>query len=289
MKIVERKWALVDVGRKRIIFVLKNEEGKEAFGEISPFPLLNQESIEEAFEQLKNSDNAPFDLFPSVAFSIKNTLLAIKDPLPAFSLPMAAFFQGSVKEIYCQAEKAHQLGIKSAKLKIGSLSTSDAKEVIDALKASFYLRIDLNQKWKTKEVLRFFSSYSYEDFDYIEDPLQEIDKLSSFPLPFAIDIRPGISLSLPMKAAIVKPTIIKQIPELEKPIILSSCFDTGINVFHLACLAKRLNLTLPQGFGPYFFLKHDLLDQPLTVKNGMLLIPETIQLNKELYASMSNF
>ncbi|HSX03763.1 MAG TPA: enolase C-terminal domain-like protein [Rhabdochlamydiaceae bacterium] len=298
MRIVECKWATADIGRKRIIFSLKNENGNEAFGEISPYPSLNQESSDEAFKQLKSvipllktdlSKIKTLDLFPSVAFGIKSALWQLIDPLPHFSCPFSALLCGSMSEIYIQAEKALSLGIKSAKIKIGSLSIDDAKEAVDALKSKFHLRIDLNQKWETAQVFHFFSSYSEQDFDYIEDPLKDPKELVSFPLPFAVDARPDSELSLQMKSLVVKPTILKQFPEIKKPIVLSSCFDTGLNIFHLAALAKKLSLALPQGFGPYLFLKQDVLDHPLVIRDGLLQIPKIIHLDKKLYASLSHF
>ncbi|HSX12084.1 MAG TPA: enolase C-terminal domain-like protein [Rhabdochlamydiaceae bacterium] len=298
MKIIECRWALVTLERKRIILALKNEEGREAFSEISPYPPLSKETFEEALEQLKKVaplltstalDLSTLNLFPSVAFGIKAGFDQLTDPMPAFSCSFSALFQGSVKEIYRQAQRAFKWGIKSAKLKIGFLSLEEAKELVTQLKSLFYLRIDLNERWEAKEVFRFFSSYAPNDFDYIEDPLKDPVKLLSFLLPFAIDAKGETAPSLPMKALVVKPTILKQIPATKKPIVLSSCFDTGLNIFHLATLAKRLNLQLPQGLGPYLFLENDILEQQFTVQNGLIQFPEKISLDKKIYASLSPF
>lgn len=298
MKIIECRWTFVTLERQRIVLALKNEEGREVFSEISPFPTLNQETAEEALEQLKKIaplltstelDLSTLDLFPTVAFGIKAAFDQLTDPMPTFSCPFSALFQGSIKQIYKQAQRAFKLGIKSAKLKIGFLSIEEAQELIAQLKPLFHLRIDLNHQWNAKEVLRFFSSYTPHDFDYIEDPLKDPVKLLSFLLPFAIDARDGTAPSLPMKALVVKPTILKQIPVTKKPIVLSSCFDTGLNIFHLASLAKRLNLQLPQGLGPYLFLENDIVEQQFVIQNGQIQFPEQISLNKKIYASLSHF
>lgn len=300
------KFTTIELSRKRILFLLKNEAGKEAIGEISPFPTLNQETFEEALLQLKtfvptllNTDWTKdaldgLNLYPSVAFGIESALLQLLDPLPSFLCRFSALFQGSVSAIHTQAEKAVQLGIKSAKLKIGDFSPREAQSLIDALKGQFQLRIDLNQKWKTTDVLRLFSKYSAHDFDYIEDPIQELKDLVYFPLPYALDYRPRFSteLQMPMKALVVKPTLlgsISKITPLKQPLVLSSCFDTGIGIFHLASLTKRLGLLNPQGFGPYLFLEKDIIEQNFLIKEGFIHIPETISLQKKIYASLSDF
>lgn len=291
MKIIECRATVLDLGRKRLLFSLKNEEGNEAFGEISPYPSLNLETFEEAVAQFNSlvpllKTNCALikslALFPSVAFGIKSALLQLQDPLPPFLCPFSALLQGSLKEIDAQAERYLKLGIKSAKLKLAPFSLSEAKELVNVLKSEFFLRIDLNQKWEAKKVYDFFSSYSPTDFDYIEDPFQDINSLSSFTFPFAIDARPNGPLSFPMKTLVVKPTILKEIPSIEKPIVLSSCFDTGVNIFHLAQLSKRLKLSLPHGFGPYLFLEKDVLNQSLIIENGFIHIPNKIGLDVPL-------
>lgn len=295
------KFATIELSRKRILLLLKNQEGKEALGEISPFPSLNRETFEEALLQLrqfvptllgtnwtKEKLHIP-TLYPSVSFGIESALLQLLDPLPLFSLPFSALFQGSARTIHIQAEKAARLGIKSAKLKIGDLKFAEAQSLIDALKGPFHLRIDLNQKWKDRDVHRLFSRYSAEDFDYIEDPFQNPKELIHFPLPYALDYRENISLQFPMKVLVLKPALAGQISKIRQKIILSSCFDTGIGIFHIASLAKRLGLSEPQGLGPYLHLNEDVLDQNLPIKEGLIEIPETISLQKKFYASLSDF
>lgn len=304
MLITACKFAVVELSRKRILLLLKNAEGKEALGEIAPYPSLNLETFDEAFRQLKlfvptllntnwtKEKLSSLNLYPSVAFGIESALLQLLDPLPAFSCAFSALFQGPA--IPVQVEKALQLGIKSAKLKIGDLSFKKAQQLTDILKKQFHLRIDINQKWSSQDTLRFFSQYAAEDFDYIEDPLKDHKELAQFPLPFALDYRPHFAseLQMPMKALVVKPTLIGQISKirhLNQNIILSSCFDTGIGIFQIAMLAKRLGLSGPHGLGPYLFLEKDVLDQNLLIQEGLIHIPENISLQKKIYASLSDF
>lgn len=304
---MECKWARVHLSRPRILLYLKNDAGKEALGEISPYPMLNRETCDEAFDELKKFSSILSNtkwtkeklsllngLKPSVAFGIESALLQLLDPLPAFSCPFSALLQGSPDEILIQAEKAVRLGIQSAKLKLGHLSLKVSHALIAELRSQFHLRVDLNQKWKEEETLRFFGSYTEKDFDYIEDPLKDLDRLDRFPLPYALDFRPHFlkELQLPMKALIVKPSLvgnISKIQSLRKSIILSSCFDTGIGIFQIATLAKRLRLLPPQGLGPYLFLEKDLIEQHFPIVDGLIQIPEKISLQRAFYESLSHF
>lgn len=297
------------LSQSRIILYLKSRSGAESLSEIYPYPGLNQESCEEAYQELKRvaphllnrewskerfSTLDPFHLSPSTRFGIESGLMQLLEPLPAFSLPFSALFQGSKEEIFRQAERAHQLGIYSAKVKIGALSQTDAATVLERLKAQFHLRVDLNQKWPDLEVVHFFSHYGKNDFDYIEDPLKEMRDY--FPLPFALDFRPHLShlIHLPMKALVLKPSLIGSMSEMERlkekqPIVLSSCFDTAVGIYQIASLAKRMGLTLPQGLGPYFFSTLIPLEQEFKIEDGLIHIPEKISLKKSFYDALSHF
>lgn len=293
MKITRCRWAKINLERPRLIVALQSETGDEVYSEISPYPSLNKESLDDAFNQLKNlplhdTDTPLPDLFPSVAFAIRAAFAQLTDPLPAFSCPFSALFQGTISQIYRQAQRAQELGITSAKLKLGFFSLSEAQELIAQLKPLFRLRLDLNHLWSAKEVFRFFSAYAPSDFDYIEDPLKDPVKLLQFLLPFAIDAKEESAPNLPMKTLVVKPTILKTIPVSKAPIVLSSCFDTGLNIFHLAALAKRRRLGLPQGLGPYLFLNQDILEHSFPIKNGQIHVPATLTLQKPLYAALSD-
>ena len=301
MKLIACKWTKIHISRERIVLFLQNEEGKEALGEISPYPSLNRETLNEVFDELKRF--APILLktdwskekistlhffSTSLAFAIESALLQLLDPLPSFSCPFSALFYGTAKQILCQAKDAKTA---SAKMKLGDFALNESRDLIKRLKDQFHLRIDLNQKWADEKSIQFFSSFRSTDFDYIEDPLNDLEKLGRFPLPYALDFRNHF-IDKPMKALVVKPSLVGTISKIQafkQQIILSSCFDTGIGIYHIASAAKRMGLALPQGLGPYVHLKQDAIEERFSIQEGKIQLPEKITLQKQFYASLSDF
>jgi O-succinylbenzoate synthase len=169
------------------------------------------------------------------------------------------------------------------------LNFGQAKEVIDALKDRIRLRIDVNRKWSFKESLQFFSAYTFEDFDYIEEPMDQIEKLMDFPYPFALDEtlqenQVESYVRLPhCSALVIKPTMIggisaiKKYQRFGKPLILSPCYESGVGIFHIAAIAKRLQLLDTHiGIDTYGFLKEDILNFPLQINGSKLTLPQSL-------------
>lgn len=265
--------------------LLIEQEGR--WGEVTPLPGWSRETGEEALLQLKNL-NQTREFFPSVAFGLDS--VQCKKLLKKISLPVAALLKGTEEEILEKAARRKKEGFTHAKLKIGHLPLETAFTLVQSLRSSFRLRIDLNRAWPLKESLDFFSHFKEEDFDYVEEPVPSPDSLSLFPLPFALDethreLPAHTFLSLPLlKAFIFKPTLdggilaLNQLKTLNKPIILSSSYESGIGLFQIAALIQRANLTIyPIGIDTYHDFENDLLETPLTFHAGEVHLPSSIQ------------
>lgn len=282
--------------RNGFFLCLTDDQGHNGWGEIAPLPQRSEETTATALEQLQQKRECLYaiqwdshhgsqqlealDLYPSVSFAMESALLSLLSPLQAHSIPVSAFFMGTVQEILDQAEKCKKEGYHSAKLKVSSLSTEEALMVINALKGQFRLRIDVNRAWKAAEAIPFFSQFSKDAFDYVEEPMAEIDLLSHFPLPLAIDESFPHPLSctaleaLPiLKAIVFKPSLQggleKCLPlyrwakSRDIEFVFSSSFESDLGLRCIATMAYRLSkqegiVLPPAGIGtvdclPYLF------------------------------------
>jgi o-succinylbenzoate synthase len=278
--------------RSGILIALRDDKGNQSWGEVSPLPKWSKESLEQATEQLCQQQNAilqinwtkqncfqeltQLDLLPSVTFGLESALLALLDPLPeqAVEINASALLMGSREETLEQAMFRYQEGYRSAKVKVGHLSFQEAETIIHDLKDRFpllRLRIDVNRAWKTADSLKFFSGFSLDAFDYVEEPFQNPQDLALFTHPLAID-ESLAELSLEqierfpkIKAIIYKPTIqggmlscmdlYDWTMKYGVSLILSSAFESELGLTHIASMAHRLALKEPIGIGTYHFLK----------------------------------
>ncbi len=211
-------------------------------------------------------------------------------PHHAFSLPIAALLTGSADSIVLQARAYLALGFKCAKVKVGALNFPDAKRLLNDLSKHFLLRVDVNRMWPTEEALSFFSSFSKEAFEFVEEPVQELKTLARFPLPFALDesVRERSEiLQMPLKnlrALVIKPTLTGSLQrcfqlsmrakQLGIYTVVSSAFESGVGIFHLAHFAKIVQPKgVSAGLGTYLLMEEDVLDERLQIKGGRLYIP----------------
>lgn len=279
-------------------------EGKSSFGEIAPLPGWSLESFEEAHRQLKEVQEAlihnkplPSPLLPSVAFGVE---AALREKESA-RVPVAAFLAGSAQEIRERASKCIHQGFTHAKIKIAHLDEKDARAILHELKGALRLRVDLNRAWPLKKALQFFCEFEKEDFDFVEEPVDNPRDLLHFPLPVAVDetLREEpleFVLKIPnLKAFVYKPTLeggIKKAQALlnyKYDLVLSSAHESGIGIAHIALLGKQLAVKLPPlGIGTYV-QEGDLLSSPLLREKGELFAcSDTLNPNPEYLYALSH-
>jgi len=275
--------------RSGALICITNEAQNRSWGEVAPLPKWSQETLDQSLDQIDchrqrlqeinwSIDNwqealAELSLYPSVVFGLESALLALLDPLPAHTIPTSALFMGSAQEILAQAKLRYQEGFSSAKLKVNQLSFAEAEQVIRSLKDRFHLRIDVNRAWDASDALDFFSQFSKNTFDYVEEPFKNPQDLPRFTHPLAID-ESCLSLNqlkaLPtLKTLVYKPTvrggILGCLPLLDwtkknnVSLVLSSSFESDIGLASIASMAYRLGLTSPIGIGTYHYMPHSSL------------------------------
>jgi O-succinylbenzoate synthase len=289
-----------------VLIHLTNDKGHSSWGEIAPLPKWSEETLEDALEQCRKKHHEilqmewtaencfdkliEFDLLPSVSFGLESALLSQLQPLPDHSVKTSALFMGSLNEILEQARAKSREGYTSAKLKVGNLPFKDAAYAINQLKDQFRLRIDVNRAWNTRDSLHFFSQFSLDAFDYVEEPFQNPHDLAQFSHPLAIDESYPCDVSFKemetfptLKAMVYKPTIqggmLHCLPihawakKRGVSLILSSSFESDLGLAHIASMAHRLKISAPVGIGTYDFLQKHLRTIPLKLSQSILQIP----------------
>lgn len=299
--------------RRGAFLNISDEQGNSAWGEIAPIPGRSFETLPEALGSLNQKKNeiieidwtpqncfkemTGLNLFPSAIFGLESAILSLLSPRSTFQVNSSAFFMGSPSEILEQAESFQ--GFPTAKVKVGDLTFEEAFYVIDRLKNTFKLRVDVNRAWTTQDSLRFFSQFPLETFDYVEEPFQNPHDLGVFTHPLAVDesfpydLAPEQLEALPMlKALIYKPTIqggMTQCLSLYTwasqrgiDLVLGSSFESDLGLAHIARIARLLGTEVPAGIGTSGIFKETVCKDPLRYFSGTVTVP-AIQAPKDKF------
>lgn len=293
-----------------LLICLKDEKGCKSWGEVAPLPNWSRETVQECLLQIKQREKeilgcdwsfstfveqiCHLQLLPAVAFGLESALLSFLSPVRNVIAPISALFMGSYQEILQAAELRYAEGFTSAKLKVSQLSFEEATNIIEELKNLFRLRVDVNRAWTTQESLNFFSKFSLETFDYIEEPFQNPQDLHLFTHPLAIDESYPYDLTLEqlssipsLKSVIYKPTIQGGIAHCQKlhewtklnniQLVISGSFESEVGLMHCAAIANRLELSSSVGLGTYHYLQDSLVSSKLKIFSANLQIDTAIE------------
>lgn len=295
-----------EMPRSGILINGVDERENSGWGEIAPLPKWSRETLEESLLQLNLKQHEilaidwtltnwleelkKLNLLPAVSFGLETALLSILSPLSEYAVPTSALLMGSPQDILQQADLRKKEGFTSAKLKVGNLALGEASDLIHRLKDQFYLRIDVNRAWRTSDCLRFFSQFSLDAFDYVEEPFANPKDLRLFTHPLAVDESFPQDLTLEelellpaLKALIYKPTIqggmlgclslLEWTAKRGVSLILSSSFESDLGLGCVASLAQRLTILEPVGIGTYHYLQDCLCRDPLRFSSSNVTIP----------------
>jgi len=281
--------------KEGILLYAKTTDGKEAWAEISPLPGFSTETLEEVKKQVESlridilNGQAIFKnqkLFPSVIFGLESLFYTLSGTMiKKLTYPVCGFLNGNYEEIEKQIPFLIEEGYQHVKLKVSKLSLDEAHFIIRKLLGKVKLKIDINRSWSLEKSLSFFSKYPIDTFEYIEEPVDNVQDLEFFPYPIALDetLRENISFSFPLKvkALIIKPMLMGSLKSIEQTVqlskklkaqvVLSSSYESGVGLFHLCSFFERAKIPLyPLGVDTYRLLKQDLLLNPHVISKGML-------------------
>jgi O-succinylbenzoate synthase len=228
------------------------------FGEIAPLPGFSRETLADAHAELLAilRTSAPPTL-PSVRFG----LASAKKPLRSVRLPLCSL--------------GPQSGFPAIKLKLGYLSLPDAIALVKQHLGT-PLRLDCNRSWTLDQALDFASHFEPTDFAYLEEPVRHFSdlirfsQLTHFPLALDESIHSDWTQLPSLRAIVVKPTVVGAIPPIPPhlDLILSSSYESGLGLLHIAQLAQEHRLSQPIGLDTYRTLQDDILTVPIDCSSG---------------------
>ena len=195
---------------------MTDETGVSGWGEASPLPGFNRETLDEAGRELyelasssmgsvlerggilpdgpldrslDNREPAPsarfgFELaaWNLYATSQGKSLPETLSEDPGASVALNGLLTGSEERVLEEARRMLEAGYEAVKLKVGSREVSEDAELVDAvaevLGETVALRLDANRAWSFEETVDFFRATSGLRYEYVEEPLAEPAGLS---------------------------------------------------------------------------------------------------------------
>ena len=260
-----------------------------------------------------------FNLSASVRFGLESAVLNMQamskqlglhrllDAKAAATVAVNALLSGTREQIEANAKALLGKGYRAFKLKVGRLSLDEDIEIVAGVRniigQDTLLRLDANRTWDLDDALKFMQRAMQFNVEYIEEPLHsfyQLEKLirdSSAPLPMALDeslleISPT-ELPLPaLKAIVIKPTLLGFEQALrfaraaqDKGVtpVISSAFESSLGLATLASMAAVIdNGRTPAGLDTLAWLKDDLLEPPMRVQAGKIILADDASLMKNI-------
>lgn len=188
-----------------VIVRIRTDQGLDGWGECSPYPPINGETVETCFiigkllaEQLIGLDasqpgaiSAAMDKTIYGNTSVKSAIdIAVYDlAAKAKGQPLYAYLGGSIhKKIFtdytvsvseiddmvANAMEVHERGFPVIKVKLGNHGPKDVqriKAIREAVGYEIGIRIDANQGWKVKEAIETLQALEPYQIQYCEEPI----------------------------------------------------------------------------------------------------------------------
>lgn len=225
------------------------------WGDAAPLPGFSGESIDEILA-VKDLTADWLQQFPSGRFALECAACPDRGPVPPVGvnflwIPDLEPLDG----LTCRLE-----GVERPCVKVKLGPDPDLQGVLDlaANVRGVRLRIDPNRRWDAETVLRVFRDLPEGILEYIEEPLGLVEAYLALwrkgPVPIALD--ESLLTSVPravaehpqVKALVIKPTLmgdasdrapwVRLAAETGKSLVWSSCFESGVGLWHLARLAS---------------------------------------------------
>ena len=210
--------------RDGLIISIRSDDGGVGYGEIAPLPGFSKETLKEAhaaarrcIESLKKRANIDpqipaglrdREMFPpSVRFGVECALwdLAVRTNRaiparmfvnqPAVTVPVNMLLMEPTNRMIARAQAFASAGFQTLKLKVGRESIDHdlnwIQQIREAVGPNVEIRMDANRAWQFDDALRFVNSAAEFDVSYIEEPIDQPERLLEFsarsPIPIAVD------------------------------------------------------------------------------------------------------
>jgi o-succinylbenzoate synthase len=325
--------------RQGFILILSTPDGKKGLGEISPLPGLHVETGYDAGKQLQNlcsqiptlnqvldevKDGAILtdkELYPSVRFGLESAiidLLADREGLapsqildssePCKNIQVNGLIMRD-ENITKQIEFFLNSGYSTVKIKLGNqpiaAEIQKIHDVYRLIENSHKIRIDANRSWSVLQAEELYNNIESAYLDYIEEPLQDAEKLpelfESTGMPIAIDEsikffeKANESYNW-CRAIILKPALlgsvfktyqlIKQAADQGIITVISDTFQSGIGMTMLANLsALARGDQVAMGLDTIRWMDDDILKNRIQIENGKIELSSTNKTRHDIVLS----
>jgi len=230
------------LSRSGFIIRLGDDEGHVGYGEVTPFPNLHRETVEDALRQWRElQPDLPggtlpeglerlqgsfehwlgdYRLYPSLRHGLetavlnylaccrRTTLAALLNPVYHKSLQCNALLIDSA-ELAAQGRQLSAAGYTTVKLKVGrQLLERDiafVRNARQALGSACSLRLDANRYWDLTTAVRFGQAVATCEIEYIEEPLADPRQSATFYEMTGIPVALDESLALANPATLDVP------------------------------------------------------------------------------------
>jgi O-succinylbenzoate synthase len=288
------------------------EDVQARFHELTDW--LQGQSVPEACEQLDGTFEswlAKLHLPASLRFGVESAVLnllanARQLPLSVLlggnqlqTIPINALLSGSAEQVLKKAHETHQNGYRAVKVKVGRSSIHDEisfiKQVAGILGDTVSLRLDANQNWSMEDALTFAKGIAGCRIEYIEEPCRTLAESREFSVSTGLLVALDESLLkfnpqelndyTDMAAVVLKPTLLGgieralQFARMAKSLglaaVISSSYESSLGILTLAHLAAAIGgQETPVGLDTLSLFEQDLLQVPLEIKRGNIILPD---------------
>lgn len=276
--------------------------------ELGPFPGVNEESFEEAWDQIRAYQEAMADfilsdqphmedlgfgfseacqLYPSVISALEQLLIHkyfnAKHPkglLVDFEVAgLLVLEKGWEKDLRDLISR----GYRCFKVKIGRGSLADElsamKTLVELLPTHSRLRLDTNQALGKDAILKFVDLLPSDSLEYVEEPSDSESSGGGVPVAYDESLWGKEEVFLrPIDRVILKAQrlpfskiirLLNQGRLSHKQIVLSSCFDGSLALKNYLRFAALYKLNSAHGFGPFHSLLKDSTTDGLPPLSGV--------------------
>ena len=261
--------------------LLRSTTNPNIWSEASPLPGFSTDTLDDVKASL---DSNNIDV-PSLEFAVES--LSSDFPISG-KIPVCALLASTDLDSFTYS--ANQLSdspFRAVKVKVGRSSIEDDIRRVgalrNALRADQSIRLDSNRSWNLPEAIHFANQIAEFQIDFIEEPVENPNDLEQF---FAesgcryaldetlVDQRFDVQDFPNASVFVVKPTIIgrfsriKSLIALEKPIVFSSVFESGVGIYQIGRMAAACSENIAVGLDTYRWLKEDVVLTPWSFDDG---------------------
>lgn len=293
--------------KEGLLIKIENPEGNISWGEISSLP-PTKEKITACIQEIENKYKDCLgekdiceitDLFthPEIKFAFVCALNFLEgsklEDQSCSTININALLTGDVNNILKLAKEKKDSAYSVLKIKMGEFSLSAGKDLIQELRdivgRDMELVLDLNRQWAFDDVMKFVEQTFDLDIAYIEDPVQDVNDLTSYllfsPVKAGIDeyFEMGkssyekvweISQTFEDKVVlIIKPSTIfgteawdRFVENSDNVRVFTSSWETGIGLRGVLDLARKHgDITRHVGLDTYSYLERDIAHPELPI------------------------